>query len=197
LLAIVITWAFGLPTANAQTFDLSDATALTPVNVKVAAAEYKGVALALRAADFERRLQSLPGVTSTAIVTAPPFGVSAGGTRIMVAGYTPAPNDPFFTASNLVGIGFFRAAGIRIVRGRDFAATDANTPSRVAIVNEAFARTFFHARDPIGLKFTMSRVDYTVVGVAQDARTRISASPCRLSPISWSIRMPGGFEGWP
>lgn len=42
LLAIVITWAFGLPTANAQTFDLSDATALTPVNVKVAAAEYKG-----------------------------------------------------------------------------------------------------------------------------------------------------------
>jgi hypothetical protein len=42
LLAIVITWAFGLPTANAQTFDLSDATALAPVNVKVAAAEYKG-----------------------------------------------------------------------------------------------------------------------------------------------------------
>jgi hypothetical protein len=42
LLAIVITWAFGLPTANAQTFDLSDATALIPVNVKAAAADYKG-----------------------------------------------------------------------------------------------------------------------------------------------------------
>jgi hypothetical protein len=26
LLAMVITWAFGLPTANAQTFDLSDVT---------------------------------------------------------------------------------------------------------------------------------------------------------------------------
>ena len=42
LLAMVITWVFGLPAANAQTFDLSDATALAPVNVKIAAAEYKG-----------------------------------------------------------------------------------------------------------------------------------------------------------
>ncbi len=41
LLAILITWAFGLLTTNAQTFDLSDATDLIPVNVK-AAAEYKG-----------------------------------------------------------------------------------------------------------------------------------------------------------
>src|SRR5262245_30534116 len=42
LLAILITWAFGLATANAQTFDLSDATELVPVNVKAAAVEYKG-----------------------------------------------------------------------------------------------------------------------------------------------------------
>ena len=42
LLAILITWAFGLPTSNTQTFALTDATALVPVNVKAAAAEYKG-----------------------------------------------------------------------------------------------------------------------------------------------------------
>lgn len=42
LLAILITWASGLPTTNAQTFHLSDATDLVPVNVKAAAAEYKG-----------------------------------------------------------------------------------------------------------------------------------------------------------
>ena len=42
LLAILITWAFGLPTSNAQTFPLTDATALVPVNVKAAAVEYKG-----------------------------------------------------------------------------------------------------------------------------------------------------------
>jgi len=42
LLAILITWAVGLPTSNAQTFPLADATALVPVNVKAVAAEYKG-----------------------------------------------------------------------------------------------------------------------------------------------------------
>jgi len=42
LLAILITWAFGLPASNAQTFALTDATALVPVNVKATAAEYKG-----------------------------------------------------------------------------------------------------------------------------------------------------------
>jgi len=42
LLAMAITWAFGPPLANAQTFDLSDVAALVPVNVNVAAAEYKG-----------------------------------------------------------------------------------------------------------------------------------------------------------
>jgi hypothetical protein len=43
LLAILITWAFGLPTSNAQTFALTDATALVPVNVKAAAAEYSSL----------------------------------------------------------------------------------------------------------------------------------------------------------
>ena len=38
LLAILITWAFGLPTTNAQTFDLSDAHRYGPVNVKAGAA---------------------------------------------------------------------------------------------------------------------------------------------------------------
>src|SRR5262245_55078787 len=42
LLAILITWAFSLPTSNAQTFALTDATDLVPVNVKAAAVEYKG-----------------------------------------------------------------------------------------------------------------------------------------------------------
>src|SRR5512142_2184564 len=52
LLAILITWAFGLPTSNAQTFALSDTTALVPVNVKAVAAEYKGRKAVLITRDF-------------------------------------------------------------------------------------------------------------------------------------------------
>jgi hypothetical protein len=39
---MIVAFAFGLKTANAQTFDLSDASALVPVNVKAAAAEFQG-----------------------------------------------------------------------------------------------------------------------------------------------------------
>ena len=42
LLPILVTWAFGLPITNAQTFRLSDTADLVPVNVKAVAAEYKG-----------------------------------------------------------------------------------------------------------------------------------------------------------
>jgi hypothetical protein len=42
LLAALVTWAFGLPTLNAQIFALTDTTDLVPVNVKAASVEYKG-----------------------------------------------------------------------------------------------------------------------------------------------------------
>jgi hypothetical protein len=42
LLAALATWAFSLPTLNAQIFALTDTTDLVPVNVKAASVEYKG-----------------------------------------------------------------------------------------------------------------------------------------------------------
>ena len=42
LLAALVTWAFGLPTSNAQIFALTDTTDLVPVNVTAATVEYKG-----------------------------------------------------------------------------------------------------------------------------------------------------------
>jgi putative ABC transport system permease protein len=152
----------------------------------------RGAQLAARADDLERRIQSLPGVVSTAIVTAAPFGEPAGGGRIMVAGYTPAADDSYFTGTSLVGPGFFRTSGIRIVRGRDFGASESSpdvagaAAGRVAIVNEAFTRKFFGAGDPLGRQFTMSRAVYDIVGVAEDARyesVRTPAVPLAYFPI--------------
>ena len=62
LLSIVITWAFGLATANAQTFDLSDATALAPVTV-MSAIDRKplGEVLATGALNFPRSGVGLHG----------------------------------------------------------------------------------------------------------------------------------------
>jgi macrolide transport system ATP-binding/permease protein len=63
--------------------------------------------------------------------------------------------------------GFFASVGIPIVRGRDFAAPEAN--GQYAIVSEAAARTFWPGRDPIG-QVLRGDHDYTVIGVARDAQ---------------------------
>jgi len=175
----------------------------------------RGTPLAARANDLERRLQSLPGITSAAIVTSPPFGESGGSGRVMVAGYLPAPDEAYFTLESVIGPGFFRTSGIRLVRGRDFISSDAGTPgtgseitsgpSRAAIVNEAFARKFYGTTDVLGRRFAMSRIAYDIIGVAQDARYEnlrravapmvyklVSQDPSHLRKLAILLRLGGG-----
>jgi putative ABC transport system permease protein len=59
------------------------------------------------------------------------------------------------------------------LRGRDFTDHDDQTESRVAIVNETFARRLFPHRDAIGGRFNFSGPDqpfWEIVGVAADGK---------------------------
>lgn len=68
---------------------------------------------------------------------------------------------------DLVSPGFFASVAIPIVRGRDFAASEAK--GQYAIVSEAAARALWPGRDPMGQKLRGEH-DYTVIGVARDAQ---------------------------
>jgi predicted permease len=75
---------------------------------------------------------------------------------------------------------FFRAAGIPLVRGRHFAATDRADAAMVVIINQTLADRLFPGQDPIGrqiawtgdvLRFTPISGDWrTVVGVTANTR---------------------------
>jgi putative ABC transport system permease protein len=75
---------------------------------------------------------------------------------------------------------YFRAAGIPLVKGRAFAATDRRDGARVVVINKSFAERLFGNQDPIGrriawtgevLKFIPITGDWrTVVGVVGDTR---------------------------
>lgn len=78
---------------------------------------------------------------------------------------------------NPVSPGFFETLGARIVAGRDLDEGDVpasrEAESRVAIVNESFARRYFGERSPIGRRFGIgtnpdTRTDIEIVGVVQD-----------------------------
>jgi predicted permease len=62
--------------------------------------------------------------------------------------------------------GFFRAMGIRIVRGREFTDYDDEAAPRVIVVNEALVRRYLANEDPIGVALDRG----TIVGVIGDVR---------------------------
>ena len=75
---------------------------------------------------------------------------------------------------------YFQLMGIPLVRGRLFNEFDVDTAPPVAIVNEAFARTYWPNEDAIGKRFKSTRTDapwITVVGVIANARTQSLAQP--------------------
>ncbi|HMA24968.1 MAG TPA: FtsX-like permease family protein, partial [Gemmatimonadaceae bacterium] len=76
--------------------------------------------------------------------------------------------------------GYFRAAGIPLLKGRAFAPTDRRGAAPVVVINKSFAERLFGKQDPIGrriawtgevLKFIPVTGDWrTVVGVVGDTR---------------------------
>jgi predicted permease len=72
-----------------------------------------------------------------------------------------------------VTAGFSDVIGNPIIRGRGISEQDTVTSSKVAVINEAFARKFFDNEDPIGRHFGRkpgANREFEVVGVAKDAR---------------------------
>jgi predicted permease len=122
------------------------------------------------------RFEQLPGVQAVGLIGN--IHLNARGSvynySINVEGVEPPPERDFHVVDySQVVPGFFDAAGIRIVRGRNFNDRDLPDSPPVAIINQVMARRFWPGQDPIGR--TIQRADaedLTVVGVATDAKIR-------------------------
>jgi putative ABC transport system permease protein len=71
--------------------------------------------------------------------------------------------------------GYLAAAGLPILKGRDFGSQDSASGQPVVIVNQTLARTYFADSDPIGQRLAFRRpsattVWRTIVGVAADEK---------------------------
>jgi predicted permease len=91
-----------------------------------------------------------------------------------------------------VDVSFFDTMGVGLRRGRTFTLADAQGAPMVAVVNEAFVKTFFSGRDPIGSRFAQ-QADATpsaqieIVGVVNDVRVtslRDDAPPMFYRPVA-------------
>jgi putative ABC transport system permease protein len=130
------------------------------------------------------RLRVLPGVARVGGMTL----VSGRGRPFAVDGQLPVSRDAAPTAVHRVATAdYFLAAGIPLVRGRQFSTADGPGAPAVAIVNQTLARTSWPNEDPVGRRLTLLRpaddIEVTVIGVAGDVKESLDPrSPLRLDP---------------
>lgn len=121
------------------------------------------------------RLGALPGVRSTTVATYSPLSGTARTSNISVQGYLPEPGDEMDVSNMLIGPGYCQTLGLPLLLGREIGMQDTPASARVAVVNEAFAKTFFHGENPVGRRFgfgddVKQSGDIEVVGVIGDVK---------------------------
>jgi putative ABC transport system permease protein len=169
----------------------------TRVLVVTMNAERASIEPARRVAVFEgarQAVQALPGVESAALSYVTPVSGNMWGNRLEVSGSVALTETERSARRNQVSPEFFKAYGQRLVAGRNFSDGDRDGAPLVAIVNEAFARTFLNGANPIGhtLRRFPVRADepsLEIVGVAGDAvyrRLREPIPPTVYSPVMQS-----------
>jgi predicted permease len=109
-------------------------------------------------------LRSVPGVERVAIAGWPLLSGGNWNNFVSVGGAAPSP---IVTSLLAISPGWAETMKIPLLDGRDIRAGD--TAPGQAIVNQAFVRTFFDGKNPIGKTFQERENHYRVVGLVADA----------------------------
>jgi predicted permease len=112
-------------------------------------------------------VRGLPGVESVALSAWPLLSGKMQGGFVVVNG---APANNMLSYSLRVTPGWLETMKIPLIDGRDFRPGD--TGPGVAIVNETFAKQYFHGENPVGKLFdrTGGGGRYQIVGLVRDTR---------------------------
>jgi predicted permease len=127
------------------------------------------------------RIARLPGVTAVGLTGNLHLNpLSTNMTGINVDGHSPPPGQQYFAIDVApVDTGFFAAAGIRIVSGRNFNATDVAGGPRAVIINQVMAERFWPGQDAVGRTIRTGDEEVRVVGVVSNAKIRTIGEPPR------------------
>ena len=119
------------------------------------------------------RVKALPGVQAAGVTHSMPLvsdyvlGFNIEGRPAIASSDLPSTNYYAVTPD------YFRAMGIRLIRGRVFTPQDDAKAPRVAIINETMARQHFPNEDPIGKRINITNGPDTwreIVGIVGDIK---------------------------
>jgi putative ABC transport system permease protein len=124
------------------------------------------------------RLRANPLTAQSSMMFPRPFGGGNAQAGLQIVGQQPRPREQRVTVElNSISPGYLQTAGVRLLRGRDFADTDGPGSPLVALISESVVKEF-GGKDPIGQQIDLGD-GATVVGIVSDTRRRSLDQPPR------------------
>ena len=156
---------------------------------------------------MRQEIAALPGVSVVGLGSPTPLRGSDVRFDVKAEGREPVPGEPQPAAElRTASPDYFRAAGMQVTAGREFATTDQRASGMVVIVNQAFVDRMFPGQDPLGrrvaftgdvLRFTPISGDWrTIVGVVANVKDGGLDKGPRVQmylPFSQMVSFSGGF----
>jgi predicted permease len=127
---------------------------------------------------MRQKIAGIPGVRSVALSSLPLLRGVLRSSDISIPGHPDAESRESLRLT--VSDGYFATMGIDLLHGRDFRATDTEDSQRIAIVNEAFGRSFFPDESPLDQFIMVGGEQCQIVGLCSNQKyqgLRESISP--------------------
>jgi predicted permease len=117
-------------------------------------------------------LAALPGVTEVGVGSTVPLRAADVQLEVKAEGRTLQSGEAMPRADyRTVGPSFFRASGVPLLKGREFAETDTKDAGSVVIINKTLADQLFPGRDPIGQRIGWTGDVLRFIGISDKWRT--------------------------
>ena len=118
------------------------------------------------------QIRSVPGVKFAGLASVPLLHGWEWDSQTAVEGYQSKDGEDMQAFMNSISPGYFKTMGTPLKEGRDFDRRDMKDNSKVAIVNEQFARHFFGSKSAVGRHLGRGgpgKFDTEIIGVVADA----------------------------
>jgi predicted permease len=121
---------------------------------------------------MQTELSTLPGVQVVGVGSTMPLRTAQFQLQIKAEGQVIPPGQPVPSSEyRTADAGYFRAAGIPIIAGRDFTAGDGVGAPLVVVLNKMLADRLFPGLDPIGRRITWTGDVLQFIGMKEEWRT--------------------------
>ena len=144
---------------------------LVIVDVEAAARGFEGDRLRALGVELMSRIGQIPGVAGVSLTENGIFVGTESAVNFNVPGFEARVNTDSVGYYDLVGPGFVKATGARLVRGREFTDNDRIGAAPVLIINESFAKHFFGTESPVGRSMRLGdSASAEIIGVVADIK---------------------------